>query len=327
MLKAVVPIPVVFTINDKYTLPVIVCITSLLDNARVGTQYQIIIISDDLSSNNKRKITKHCKKYRSFSSILFTGFDNELIEPLWNLTRSKNHFSKDIIVRLTLANLLPDHKIVILSDADVVYCDDISDSLTAVDDNDEWYIAGVKSINDIRSFYDHSYKDRFPQKDIELLKDYGFSAGYCIFNLEKIRQDGMTAKYIDYYQKNAESLVQPEQDVLCLCSHPNLQYLPMRFMVYTYIFTLTEEKICSDLNHPESSIREAIEKPVQIHYVATPKPWESRNVILWDRWYYYLKKTNMLFVFWKTYFYKEIITSNRRFIRKLKGNIRNLIYG
>ncbi len=312
-------IPVVITIDDKYSLPASVAIISLLRNARKKVKYQIIIVTDDLSKRNEALLIRGFKKYNSFYGLIVKKVKNLKIVEIWENTLHKSHFSKEILYRLALADILPEYDKVILTDVDVIFCGDLDESFVMYSENEDWHIAGVKFLNDIIPFF-NTYRG-FSEETINLLKYKGVSTGYCILNLKQLRMDNMPENYFTFYINNMDNLLQPEQDTISICSYPKLKYLPAKYLSCTFLYSLSSENYKNDPNHSNDELIEAINFPIQIHFVAKPKPWESKKIIHGDKWFYYLTKSPYLY----QYLLTKIITFLNQIKKKLKKYILSIL--
>ena len=59
-------IPIAMCLDNKYTLPTIVAMTSMLENVKEGTEYKYyLLVPGDFTDENKQKILSLKEKYKS----------------------------------------------------------------------------------------------------------------------------------------------------------------------------------------------------------------------------------------------------------------------
>ena len=139
----------------------------------------------------------------------------------------------------------------------------------------------------------NEYEKEFSSEEIRKLLIGG---GLLYMNLKKMREDGMEVKCVAYLKQNAHRLKQAEQDVLNLVCYPKIKLLPERFMVCTYLYDMIEnnEFFGNEITLGKQDkvwIKEALNKPIQLHYAGAQKPWNTPTCTKSDVWFSYLLKT------------------------------------
>ena len=132
---------------------------------------------------------------------------------------------------------------------------------------------------------------------------------------------------ISFYKKNLYRLIQPEQDVLNLCSAPYVNYLPYKYLICVGYYSDSKNKdlIKSDLTFPLSTFESALNNPVQLHYAGFFKPWNSFFSTKQSTWFSYLFEVGYIFEFLKKFPYfmyrRSKNYSLKRFCRKMYNRI------
>ena len=292
-------IPVFFTFDDNFLVPAIVTIYSLLKNTNRQYFYKLYVVYSDLSQVTINKLAKVIIPFKDYSSIEFIKVDSELF--IWNNLKSKCHYSKEIYNKLIASSLFPQYDKILCSDVDVVFTGDISDSYLHYQDHEDFYIAGVNSV--FKPLIIEKYVN-FSDKEKEIISK-GVGAGYLLMNLKKMREEHLQEKMISFYKENLYRLIQPEQDVLNLCSTPYIEYLPYKYLICVgdYQDYKNKDLIKSDLFFPISTFESALKNPVQLHYAGFFKPWNSFFSKKQNIWFQYLFESGSLFDFLKKFPY------------------------
>nr|WP_257875409.1 glycosyltransferase [Helicobacter sp. 12S02232-10] len=216
-------------------------------------------------------------------------------EKLWKTIPSKHHFSKEMLYKLFAASFFPQYDKIIISDVDVVFLDDVSESFLAFDTNEKSYLAGIRA-NEPDAIYPltdwkEGYK-KFSQTEFESIQN-GIGAGYFIANLKQIRKDNIEQKFLDYLIKNTHKLVLAEQDILNIICYPHIKTLSLRHMICHSMWKQYGEKW--ENLHPnfytQDQITQARLHPIQLHYAGNKKPWQYPNAPKSALWYYYVCQT------------------------------------
>lgn len=264
-------IPIFFTFDDNFLIPGVVTIYSLLKNGNKKYLYKLHVVYSDLSNTSIHKLEKVVSKFKNQATINFVKVDSNQF--IWNGVRSKCHYSKEIYNKLIASSLFPQYDKIICSDVDVLFTGDISSSYTDYINREDFYIAGINSV--FKPLILEKYIE-YTQGEKEILSK-GVGAGYLLMNLKKIRESNLQMKMVDFYQANLYRLIQPEQDVLNLCSYPKIAYLPYKYLICISDYKDFKDRsnIRPEIVYPIEEFEEALKSPVQLHYAGFFKPWNS----------------------------------------------------
>lgn len=286
-------IPVFFTFDRNYVVAAEVAIYSMLKYASPKYEYRLYVLHTDIPKHLQEEIIRLVGKFgnASLEFIDTSSFDDDE-----NILRSKAHFSKEIYYKLIAAEIFPQYDRIICTDVDVVFTGDISESYFMHQDK-FFYFAGIGQI--LESDRIKNYKDKFTTEEIEILKKE-IAAGYLLMNLKTIREHSMQKKLTDYYKANYHKLCLPEQDCIILCCWPYIEYLPIKFCVCNHYYktnpdttTFYQDNDGLPKAHEEARrlFKEALDNPVQLHYVGENKPWNSLSVIKHGVWLSLLRES------------------------------------
>ena len=285
-------IPLMFCFDNNYVIPAAVAFYSLLEHCNRDYYYKLYILHTDISKKNQNKLIDNVRVFSDFSELIFINMENKF-ENLWQTIETKGHFSKEVMYKILVASIFPQYDKMIVSDVDVVFLNDISESYSYLDCNEDYYLAGVKVIGKMQ-WYVEQLSNEFTQEEIKKLS--GFCGGYIVFNLKKLRDDKMEEKFIKCFETEGDRINQMEQDVLNLCCYPKTKQLPLKYLACSYMWDEynTEDDKETDIHYSKEEIEDAMKNTVQLHYATSKKPWKNINCTKSEVWFEYLMKTNFV---------------------------------
>ncbi len=320
-------IPICFTFDRNYVLPAEVAIYSLLYTASKQYVYKLYILHTDLVTKDKKYLQQIVN---NFANASLEFIDVSKLALPWTQFDNKSHFSKEIYFKLILAGIFPQYDRIIISDVDVIFNDDISPLYHRTPEK-EFYYSGMGPI-DTESLQQRMclYKGFTREEQDSLYHE--IAAGLMLVNLFAIRRDNKENALINCYKQNYKRFILPEQDCIALVCWPNLDYFPTRYLV-SNLFYKKNFKNChffednpqfsGDKSTAISYLQDALDNPVQLHYVGTHKPWNSfccAKYRLWLRWLHktpFRTQVQYLLVFPKMYWKRISQQYNfKRFISK-----------
>ena len=247
-------IHIVMAFNGKYEIGAGVAIYSILKNADYQDWYSFHILSANISDDFKEKIETLKSQKR---------FDIEYIDmPTYLGKNALNTEQNPTFYRYYLPDLLPNINKVLWLDADVL----VYRSLRPLYQTNiqKYYVAGVEDANSC------NYASLIDMEKI-------FNAGILLFNLDKMRQDGMmkTVLKTDWDLENAGKRKQYDQTVLNVAFKDNIKWLPPKYNFFHH--SLLTNNIHSQYNmmcnsFKSDEITQNWKDIVIMHYVYA-KPW------------------------------------------------------
>lgn len=299
-------IPIVHCFNDNYAAPAGVAFLSMLEHARNDDEYHIYACHSDITHEHQRQLMEIVGRFKN-AKLEFVDMHNAYEEEFESLN-TKGHYSKELIYKMVVPRLFPQYDRMIIADVDCVYQDDIGQIYRLCEENDGDYMAGVELLhsNKCNWLLDvfHIYDDQYTQEEQRVLK-LGLNAGFMIFNLKKMREEDLTSKFLAYFKANVHRLKQPEQDTIHICCYPKIQSLPTRTMICSYLYTVLEED--------EKRVwQSALDNPIQLHYAAKEKPWNTPSSTKSNIWFSYLLRTS---------FYDEVMGKLDQYERRTKWKL------
>ncbi|MBR1915789.1 MAG: hypothetical protein IJ830_05075 [Alphaproteobacteria bacterium] len=305
-------INVVMMFNDNYVIPGGVAILSLLKNSDPSYLYSLSILHNNITDEHQQKLKSIVKSFGN-AQLKFINMHNRYQEFVLDLD-----YPKEILYKLCLPSIFKDCDKVIVTDVDVVFTGDVAQEY--INFTTDEYFAGVKQI-------EYAYHPPFSTDLSD--KNYHFTvgAGYMIYNLKSMRQDHIEQKCIDFLKKNIAYLKLPNQEVLCQVCYPKIKLLHPKNMTLTLWYVEKEYTFCYDYTARKEEIDEALNNPVQLHYVNPPphykypqkwkKPWTDPFCPKAEIWYYWLAQTPFFEESFRTHLHL-----NEKTVRKKKKTLK-----
>lgn len=284
-------IPVVFAVDNNYTYPNIVTLTSLLENSKKDTYYKIYILSGyDFKEENISKILSLQNDYKNchIESIKI-GKEFDEYDP------QKQYFTKAIFFRLKIPEILKKENKCIYLDSDIVVNSDLSELFNT--DIKDFYIAGVRDGTPylITDKNNNAYETKLKLFMSQEAIDKYVNSGVLLWNLEKIRKDNLMTKFQEFVDKYvfAKKISQfGDQDAINSACEGEILDLPFKFNVTAALTTVPYsahayvQKIYS-----REEWENGYKNPVIFHYTSGIKPWNSRLCVKRNLWWTYAKKS------------------------------------
>ncbi len=308
MKKARLNIPIMFCFDTNYVIPAAAAFYSLLEHASKEYDYTFYVLHSDITERQQEKLRETIKE---FDNCKIEYIDmNHRLDDIWNKIYAGGHFSKEVMYKLLVASIFPNIDKLVVSDVDVIFLDDISDSYFQLTDKDDAYLAGVKPIGKIVGYLDQ-YAPEWTTSEISKMGNV--CGGYLVMNLKKIREDDYEKVFLKALDDNGYRLNQMEQDIFNITCWGKVKHLHLKYVACSYMWDYykTDEDKETDVNYSKEEIEEAMEHPVQLHYATGIKPWKNPDCTLSEVWYKYIMKTPFAQEFLDSLPYKMVIPDSR----------------
>lgn len=272
-------IPIVMATDENYVYPTIVTLTSMFDNAKENTKYEVIIMHPgELPQKSKEKIFTLNYKYPKHK-ILFYDMKNEFKEIS---VLGPGAQTTPTYYRLKIPSILPYVSKCLWIDSDTLIFKDLNEMYDV--DMSNYYVAGINcTLRDQNRLIEFGIKD-----------DQYICAGVMVMNLDLIRRENLEQKMFDILSgEHKDLLIFNDQDVINISCYGKILDLHPKFGILSGMFPDGWAKDCTI---EESQLNEAMENPHIIHYALT-KPWLENQEPYKELWWEYAAKTE---------FYKEI---------------------
>lgn len=254
----------IFFASDKNYLPYLaVSIASLVDKSTANNQYEIYILTHDLTAEDILPLSRYKRDNVNIQLVDVT----EKIESIKDKVALRDYFTVSIYFRLFIPTLFPQYKKGIYLDADITLNRDIAEMFnTDIGDN---YLGAVLD-EVIWSSDDFTY---YARNALDLTEKQYFNSGVLIMNLEKFRNNNIEEDFYSWVSDFYFGTVAPDQDYLnCICKN-KVKYLDAGWNKMPMGEKLPDDKL------------------YLIHYNMFTKPWKYYNVMYEDYFWKYAKET------------------------------------
>jgi len=259
------PINVCLACDNNYAKYAGVVVASVLANSKDDEDLKFYILDGGISESSKDEILS--LKSIKDCGIEFVQIDERMFEDYKKVATHK-YISIATYYRLRLATLLPEVERIIYFDCDMVVNSSLKNLFNV--ELGENVIAGVKDINKRMLKQNPSY----------------INAGMVLFDLKKIREEGVEQKFYDYTNENFETIKMGDQTIINEVLKGRIKIVEDGWNVQSSNFTNRS----SYTRHPKV-----------IHYVAKRKPWHFGSFSVHRQLYFkYLQLTP-----WKLNGFKE----------------------
>lgn len=272
------PIPIFLAINDAYAPFLSVTIASITAHTDPHQSYELIILSEALSSENRERLEKMAT---ATVTIRFVRIDERFIHQLAGESRALPwaQFSFAIYYRLFIAQMFPQYDQAIYLDADLVVTTDLSVLFTI--DLGQHLVGAVRENFAI----EHPQSRRYVERRLQLPIDQYFNSGVLLLNIKQMRLERFSEKFVHVLTTNHPDFMAPDQDYLNELCRGRVLYLDRCWNVMP---TLRSRKVV----------------PKIVHYTLSSKPWHNPNAQ--NAQYFWADAVN-------SPYYAEILATQRAF--------------
>lgn len=277
-------IPVAFTPDENYIVPMGIAILSMLYTKKAETKYYFyIVLSDRFKEEASILLNQILDKIKSIES----EFCYEIIyidaDIFQNQKITTKHLTVNAYYRLLLADVIKKHEKCMYFDCDVLMTEDLQE-MFQIDLGDN-YVAGVKAIA----------RHQNTPRNNELIKKYNFPSfdnyiysGNLILNLSKIREDNLMDQFLEHMTHDYPS---EDQDVINYCCYGKIKFLPLKFCMLNRWINNNAIDIMENQIHSFQEIAEARRAPMVVHFAGSiTKPWCNLRTAYGDVWWKYARE-------------------------------------
>lgn len=268
-------VPIAMALDDGYTYPTIVAMTSMLENRHEGTEYDYYIMHpSNLNEENKNKLKSLEKKHKNCKVTLIDMAEK------YKSANESGHITTPAYYRLSLSELLPSLDKMIWLDGDTITYTDLKEMYDI--DMEGYYYKGF--LDDNVSAVD----------DFGVNNDHVICSGVMLLNLKELRKDDMVNKFSKFIEENNERLIQHDQTTINVVAYKKVGILPAKWGIYNYVSleaAKEQAKIYRFKNgYSEKELEQAYLNPSVLH--CNSKPWKDITLYGAADWWEYAKKTD-----------------------------------
>ena len=248
-------VPIFFSVNDAYSPFLATAIHSIRENASPDFQYNIHILTDDISEENRSKLSQLGAEH---FHLQFHPL-SELLRSIPSVNKLSQHCfgafsSLTIYFRLFIPELFPQYDKGIYLDADLVVPGDISRLYREPLGRRLVGAVADYSIQKIAPFM--QYIDEYVGVDH---RNY-VNSGVLLLNMKRLREVNLSGRFLSWVEKYGLETVAPDQDYLNALCWEGIHYLD------------------PDWNAMPSECMSLMDDPQIIHFNLASKPWLNEHV-------------------------------------------------
>lgn len=270
-------IPIFFATDNNYVPFLAVSIKSLLDNASPDYFYNIHVLTDGISDENKEELQKHMSPN---SKLIFDEVTKHVEKIKSRLDATlRDYYTASIFYRIFIAALYPEYKKAIYLDCDITVIGDIS-KMYNIDLGDN--IFGVVPDDVISSVEQFQI---YATEAVGVPYQKYFNSGVLLMNLEKYREEKIKERFVYLLVKYNFETAAPDQDYLNVLCKDKVKYIERGW-----------DRMSTDENYDGELYI--------IHYNNFRKPWYYDNVPYEKYFWEYAPKTT---------YYNKILSMKKNF--------------
>ena len=279
-------VAVVLAANDRYVPYVAALLESIKDHASSARNYDILVLSTDISERNQRRLKQQVEQ----PNISLRFFNASFYMRGYEALHLYGHFSVETYYRLLMQDIMPAYSKALYLDSDMIVMRDIAE---LYDTDVAGYLMAAVKDPDTAGLYNGYYPDKKAYMDdvLRIADPYSyFQAGVILFNLDEFRKSISVSELMEFAGSNEWELL--DQDVLNYFGQGRTKFLPMEWNVMTDLQESRIKDIISRAPKPlYDAYMEARKNPAIIHYAGPEKPWHTPDSDFAEAFWHYSRRT------------------------------------
>ena len=278
-------VAIAYGLDNRYTFPTIVSMTSILENRFIHTNYIFYLLVDKKSFKDANKyLLKNLENKYQRCKVNIIELSDDIIKHA-----NTKRYPLSAYYRLLLSELIPDLNRIIYLDGDTLIYRDLTEMFNLKMGN-----------NVMLGFVDNSYSKakKFGIKTYKYIV-----SGVLLINLKAIREENIFSKFLEFINKNQARLSQEDQTVINIVLHKRINFLPPKYGMWNFAnknAVLYHNKYKNPKlrikAYKKMEILKAYYSPSILHFVKG-KPWKYRAKRTRNRfridWWKYAKMTDV----------------------------------
>ena len=243
---------------------------SMKENKNSSSKYKIFVLAEKVDEDNVKLL----------NSLNGDNFEVNIINAensLENINSANKVVSNSAYLKFVIPKLFQQYKKILYIDVDTIVLKDLS-SLYNVDLGQTY--AGV--------VFDYCVSQYENREKLFNLKQY-FNSGIMLLNTDKILQDGLVEKLIDWVKNNAHKYRFKDQDAFNVCFNNNITPIEPQYNFFSSLAYYNKKDYLKFYNIKESDIN--INNIAILHY-AWKKPWLYKGLKCEEYWHKYYNSLN-----------------------------------
>ena len=276
-----------FSLDNKYIYPLLVCLTSVLEN-RAKTTFYIFHIqtSKNLNKQYFDKINNLIERYgKEASNITYYNMGDDFRGAI-----TGTHISTAAYYRIALPSLLPNVDKIIYTDTDVLNFKDLLEMYNLQFKEKKYFMGTLDQVGLLNEL-----------KQLGIYTQKYMNSGILLMNLKGMREDGIEQRirkfifshYLDHH----------DQTAINGACYDNYEILSFKYATFAFNSLNAMKEWNNKQNklyrYNDYELNQAFYEPILLHFAGWTKPWDkSYKNDLGIYWWYFAKKSG---------FYDEIL--------------------
>ena len=291
--------------SNMYAPYLSVWLQSVIDSSSNKNNYDIVVLQDDISEKNQKKLLSMIESYPNFSLRFFN--------PQKYLDKSKIAIQKKYLssissYRVTLNKFMKGYHKVVVAEVDMIFQRDIKDLYDT--DIKDAPIAAVIDPHFIRGYNISISRKNYASEELCLTDIYSYvNTGVMIFNIDEFNKNNYSEKLIDMLMTHTYLCL--EQDAMNSLFNQKNYLLDAKWN----FLTCDERKESIDRNMPVELYKiwqETSKDPYVIHWTGSQKPWNNAEEYLAFKWWKIARVTP---------YYETIVAANLVSVPTVPANV------
>lgn len=259
-------IPVFFTIDDAYAPFLAAALHSAVCNSSADHHYKAIILHQDVSESNRRRIESLAKEHFEIQFVPMRSGLESITDRMGNRLRC-DYFTLTIYFRLFIPAMFPQYDKAIYIDSDVVIPGDLAE-LYHIDLGDN-YIGACPdfSIRDVPPLV------RYTVEAVGTEEGNYINSGVLLMNLKALREKELDKQFLQLLNTWHFDCIAPDQDYLNAMCCGRILYL---------------DECWDAMPNPAQP---PLENPKLIHYNLFSKPWCYEDIQYGEYFWKYARES------------------------------------
>lgn len=281
--------------NDYFIPYTATTIKSIIENSSKENNYDILLLTHDISDTNKQRLADMIKDLNNFS-IRYLNPKRYLDD--YDLY-VRGHFGMETYYRLVLPEILQAYNKILYLDSDMVVMDDVA---KLYNENIDGYMLAATLDADTAGLYNgyEINKKKYMDNIMKMKEPYKyFQAGTLLINLFEFRKNYTTEEILKVATAYKWELL--DQDILNILCENKVKYIDMSWNSMVDMQGRRIKDIISLAPHYlQDMYFEARKNPKIIHYAGPQKPWLYPEMDMADAFFIYARNTK----FYETILYR-----------------------
>lgn len=285
---------VCFSSDNNYAPYLAVAIKSIIENSTFNNYYEIYIIDECISKENKTLILSMCSNNFYIRFIKINPYLKSIDNSIFHLNQ---HFTISTYYRFFIPDIFKNFNKILYLDSDILVLHDLAELYYAKTDK---MISACHDTEMIRCVFCAVYKEYLENK-LKMKNPYDyFQAGVLLFNIKELVKFNFKEKCINKLTE-LKNPIYVDQCVLNSLFDGDVYFIDLSWNVEWQIPIFVENLINKLPHTAYKEFMKAYNNPKLIHYAGYKKPWSNPTYPKANLWWKYARMTD---------FYEEIIYKN-----------------